>query len=110
MKRFTIVMAAAVLMAGWAWPGSSSSAGAATAGRYIVVLKDNVSSPSSVADEHARRYGAQVGFVYSNALNGYSAVIPNDRVAQVRSDSRVAFISEDRNVEAVVTTPILAGD
>ncbi|MDP8956549.1 MAG: S8 family serine peptidase [Actinomycetota bacterium] len=73
-------------------------------GRYIVVLKDSAGDPRGVADEHARKFNAGVGHVYRHALKGYSAVIPNDRVAALRRDSRVAFISEDRPVQALAQT------
>lgn len=63
--------------------------------RYIVVLKDNVSSPDAVAREHAERHGAGIGFVYGHALKGYSATIPTSRVASVRSDARVAYVERD---------------
>ena len=73
-------------------------------GRYIVVLKDSVGDSRRVANEHARAFNAGVGHVYQHALKGYSAVIPNDRVAAIRRDSRVAFISEDRPVQALAQT------
>ncbi len=71
--------------------------------RYIVVLKDAVDS-DAVANLHANRYGAQVDHVYNFALHGYSAVIPNDRVAALRSDENVSFVSEDGTVEALGQT------
>ncbi|MBD0356420.1 MAG: peptidase S8/S53 subtilisin kexin sedolisin, partial [Rubrobacter sp.] len=49
--------------------------------RYIVVLKESASDPGRAANGMARRYGLGVGFVYSHALKGFSAVIPNERVA-----------------------------
>jgi subtilisin len=83
-----------------------SPAGAARAsmGRYIVVLKDSVSNPGSVASQHSSAYGAQVRFVYRFALKGYAAALPTDRLAQLRQDPRVAFVSEDRAVHAVAQT------
>ena len=69
-------------------------------GRYIVVLEDSVANPARVANEHSRAHNASVSHVYGHALKGYAAVIPNDRVAALRRDSRVAFISEDRPVQA----------
>ena len=70
-------------------------AGAAGSGRYIVVLKDSVSSSKAVASEHARAHRAEIGFVYSHALKGYSAVIPDSRLSAIRSDSRVAYVEAD---------------
>jgi aqualysin 1 len=71
---------------------------------YIVVFKDSVSSPQAVANEHARDHGAQVRFVYTAALKGYAANIPNDRVAEVRSDDRVAYMERDQTATAVAQT------
>ncbi len=70
-------------------------------GRYIVVLKDSVSDPASVARQQAVAYGAELRFVYRFALKGYSAAVPTDRLAQLERDPRVAFVSRDRAVHAV---------
>ncbi len=72
--------------------------------RYIVVLRENVSDPGAIAREHAQRYGAQVGFVYTHALKGYSAVIPSQRVDEVRGDPRVAYLEIDGTVTATAQT------
>jgi subtilisin family serine protease len=69
--------------------------------RYIVVLNDNIRDPAAVADQHAREHGLQLGFVYSHAINGYSAVIPQHRVGAVESDPRVAYVESDGMVKAV---------
>src|SRR5215210_10660 len=63
--------------------------------RFIVVLEDDVSSPNDVADAHARRYGAAVTNVYSHALNGYAAKVPEQGVQGIRNDPRVAFVEQD---------------
>ena len=68
--------------------------------RYIVVLHDGVSQPAAVADEHRRRFGAQPTHVYSHALRGYAAVIPDHRVDDVRADARVSFVDADDPVRA----------
>jgi subtilisin len=72
--------------------------GAATTGRYIVVLNDSVSAPGEVAAEHARTTGARVRRVYRSALKGYSATLSSDRVAALRADPRVAYLAADRPV------------
>jgi subtilisin family serine protease len=81
-------------------PTSTASAEEGGAGRYIVVLKDGAGSPAAVAADHARNDGARVGFVYSHALHGYSAVIPDSHIAQVRADIRVAYVERDQVVHA----------
>jgi subtilisin family serine protease len=64
-------------------------------GRFIVVLDDDVSSPRDIADAHARRYNANVTNVYSHALNGYAARVPEQGLRGIRQDPRVAFVERD---------------
>ena len=73
---------------------------------FIVVLKDNVGNPQDVANEMARTQGLSVEHVYTTALKGFSATIPQARFDRIKGDARVQFISEDRVVEAFAqTTP-----
>ncbi len=67
---------------------------------FIVVLKDNVENPQDVANEMARTHGLSVEHVYTTALKGFSATIPQARLDKVKGDARVQFVSEDRVVEA----------
>lgn len=74
--------------------------------KYIVVLNDNATNPQAVASDMARTHGLAVEFVYSSALKGFSATIPQSRLDRIKNDSRVEFISEDKLVEAYSqTTP-----
>jgi subtilisin len=89
-------LAAALLVAcGAAFAQAQPPQNAAEEKRFIVVLEDDVSSPRSVADAHARRYGAAVTNVYSHALNGYAAKVPEQGVQGIRHDPRVAFVEQD---------------
>lgn len=81
-----------------------SSVTAPAAGRYVVVLEPTVSRSGVVAQEHSRRFGAQVSHVYRSAISGYAAAIPLDRLASVRSDPRVLFVAADTEVRAFDTT------
>jgi len=72
--------------------------------RYIVVLENRVDSPSRVANGIARRQNLDVGFVYSHALNGFSATIPEGRLAAVRANPLVAYVERDTPMHAVVQT------
>jgi subtilisin family serine protease len=70
--------------------------------RYIVVFEDGVQRPAAVANEHARENGLQVRFVYTSAIKGYAAAIPNDRALQrVENDPRVNYLEQDQVVRAV---------
>jgi subtilisin len=82
----------------------SAQASGPGADRYIVVLKDAVDS-NRVAEIHSARFGLAVGHVYSYALHGYSAVIPNSRLADVQSDPNVSFVSRDGEVTATAELP-----
>jgi subtilisin family serine protease len=93
MRRSTILVAVFAALV-FVLPLSALGAGAPRADRYIVVLKNAVDS-NAVANLHAERYGASVEQVWSSALHGYSAVIPNDRVAALRADQNVAYVELD---------------
>jgi subtilisin family serine protease len=92
--RLFALAALALAILATALPASARTERATGADRYIVVLKTGVDA-NAVAALHSQRYGAGVGFVYSSALKGYSAVIPNDRVAAVRLDENVAYVEAD---------------
>jgi subtilisin family serine protease len=74
-----------------------STAGAASEppGHYIVVFKDSVSDPGAVAQQHSRAHQAGVSHVYRRALKGYAATILANRLDDIRSDSRVAYVEAD---------------
>jgi aqualysin 1 len=68
---------------------------------YIVVLEESVDNPSQVAQGiDQRQEGFDVGFVYREALEGFSAEIPDDSVDDVRNNPKVAYVERDK----VVTT------
>jgi aqualysin 1 len=103
MHRLMIVLSLLVLaLIPAATAGSAGELG------YIVVLEDtaalgDTASSAAVAADHAARYGLNVGFVYSHALKGYSAVVPADSLAALRADSRVAYVERDSTVRANTT-------
>lgn len=71
--------------------------------RYIVILKDSVANPDTVAEEHGRKYGAKRSHIYRFALKGYAAEIPSTAVTKIASDPRVDAITEDGQVIAAAT-------
>jgi len=73
------------------------------ADRYIVVLKPGANA-RAVANEHAAAHAAVISFVYSHALRGYAATIPNARLAAVQADERVAYVEPDGEMSAVAQT------
>src|SRR5881397_1806145 len=68
----------------------------------IVVLKPGT-NPAAVAAEHTVRLGLQVGFVYTQALQGYSALVPASALDALRADTRVAYVERDQPVRALTT-------
>jgi subtilisin family serine protease len=86
---------------------SSPLQGAEGAGaeRYIVVLEDDVDNPSQVAGSiEQRQEDLDVGFVYGNALEGFSAEIPDEDLAAVRANPNVDYVEPDKRVHALYQT------
>jgi subtilisin family serine protease len=101
MRRRTVLLAAALAAFVAVMPLAAHAArGKGGTGRYIVVLKDAVDS-DVVAEQQSRKYGAAVDEVYKFALHGYAASIRKDKLTAIESDPTVAFVSEDRQVDAL---------
>ena len=98
-----ILLVAVLAMLACLLPVSAQAGNGAGADRYIVVLKDAVDS-NAVAALHAKKFGAAVDQVWSHAIHGYSAVIPNDRVAAVRLDANVSYVELDGDVSIAAQT------
>jgi subtilisin len=89
----TVVVLLSVVLLGHARPTLAN--GDHVPGHYIIELAPGVSS-ARVANEMARAHGLAVGHVYSHALNGFSARVPDARLQALRNDPRVINIDEDR--------------
>ncbi len=59
----------------------------------VVTLADGVSAAQ--ADDVARDHHARLGFVYSHALQGFSADVPEGRLNGLAHDRRVATVERD---------------
>ncbi|MEW6379423.1 MAG: protease inhibitor I9 family protein [bacterium] len=70
------------------------------AGRYIVVLEDNIPNPSGMAEEMAAGHGLALEHIYQHALKGYAATIPEHALADLKSDPTVKYIEPDSMVYA----------
>jgi subtilisin len=88
---------------------SAVAAASASAGSYIVVLKNTVVDPGAVAQQQAKDDSAQVSHVYHYALKGYAATIPDARLEAVKSDPRVAYVSPDTTFQATGTGTTASG-
>ncbi|MCU1587061.1 MAG: family peptidase [Frankiales bacterium] len=97
--RFRAVAAAAALSAGvaLALPAQASSPRIAPVSSYIVTL-----SPGSSAPAVARLAGrlGKVGFVYSNALNGFSIRIPTALAPALRALPGAVAVQRSQQVRA----------
>ncbi len=73
---------------------------------YIVVLDANANA-SDVAAQHARRYGAELSYIYTNALKGYAAVLPAGAVEGIARSPQVAWVEADgvATADATQTSP-----
>jgi subtilisin family serine protease len=97
MRRVPILLALLVLAL-----VPAATAGSVAPQGYIVVLGSGA-NPAAVAADHAQRLGVDVGFVYRNALKGYSALIPAGSLDDVSADPRVAYVERDSLQHATVT-------
>jgi hypothetical protein len=64
------------------------------ADRYIVVLDDNVDHPPQVASG-IEQENLDVGSIYDNAREGFSAEMPDQDLAAVRANPRVDYVVPD---------------
>jgi subtilisin len=76
------------------------------AGSYLVVLDH--SRPDAVAQEHARRHGAEVERVYRFALQGYAARMSDRAAAAIARDPRVVRV-EPETLESIQTQGLPTG-
>ena len=97
-RRIVVLFALALALASQA----AVARPAVSLGRYIVTLRDSVSDPAAVARAHSR-FGAHVSHVYSHALKGYSASLPQALLTMLASDSRVQSIERDGIMRADTT-------
>jgi subtilisin family serine protease len=73
-------------------------------GRYIVVFKNSVSNPAAEATNVMRGLGGQVDHIYSHALKGFAATLPEAALQGIRNNPNVDYIEQDQTV-ALNQTP-----
>src|SRR2546425_6933129 len=106
MKRIAITVSIAAVLAATRLPrmGQAGPPPQAAARDFIVVFYDDERDVDGLAAAHGRAYGASVSHLYHSALKGYAATISQARLGDIQRDPRVAFVSEDRPVQAVAQT------
>ena len=65
-------------------------------GHYIVVLKDSVKGPATVARNQVESKDGELGFVYRHAFKGYSAELSKSAAKALRNDPRVKYVDPVR--------------
>lgn len=67
-------------------------------GHYIVVFRQTVADAHSEALSLAKLHGGQVQHVYSHAIKGFSASLPDAAVQALKQNPNVDYIEQDRTV------------
>lgn len=75
------------------------------AGRYIVVFKANVSNPAAEAASVMRGLGGQVHHVYSHAIKGFAATLPDAALQSIRNHPNVDYVEQDQTVHMNQVSP-----
>jgi subtilisin len=82
--------------------GVAQAQGQGASASYIVVYKDGVPSDTKTTGL-ARALSIAPAFRYDAALGGFAARLNAEQLARVQADPDVAFVSEDRTVQATAT-------
>ena len=69
-------------------------------GRYIVTLKDGADS-NALSQRLTKQAGGKRGYVYSNALNGFSIEMPKAALNGLRNHPKVVLVEEDLAQQAI---------
>jgi len=69
-------------------------------GQYIVVFRDAVSDPVSLAQSLVQGQGGTLLRIYTSALKGFAARLPDVGVAALRQNPLVAYVEPDQTVSA----------
>src|SRR5215217_8337799 len=99
-RRLAAALAVSAAAAVCAAP--APAAAAPIPGSYIVTLSSG--DPVTVANEHARRFGADVDHLYRYSLRGYAAHMSATAAQRVAADSRVQTVVQDQTVAADAQT------
>ena len=73
-------------------------------GQYIVVFRNSVKHPGSLAQRQTGEANGDLGFVYRSALKGYSAELTPSAVKALRQDPRVKHVTPDREMSVDAQT------
>ena len=102
MRRF-VLPALALVTSAMLFAPASAAQFAEQRASFIVTLDDSVGHTTAVAAAHAQRFGGNVGYVYDNALKGYSVSLEKGQLGALMADPRVASVEVDRELTTTVT-------
>src|SRR5881409_2633209 len=83
-------------------PGNRTAAIEAVPGQYIVVLRDNVADPATVANELVTAAGGSLLRVYTSAIKGFAAQLSAPAAAALEGNPLVASVEGDQVMRADV--------
>src|SRR2546426_8786645 len=84
-------------------PGNRTAAIEAVPGQYIVVLRDNVADPATLANEVVPAAGGSLLRVYTIAIKGFAAQLSAPAAAALEGNPLVAYVEADQVMRADVT-------
>ena len=93
--RGAVGLAVAVFASALLFAGSGAAAGSGGKSTYIVVLNASAGSVPAVAQDHARRFGGELQFVYTHALRGYAISLPAGAAAAIARLPIVDYVEAD---------------
>ncbi|WP_137896122.1 S8 family peptidase [Ramlibacter sp. 2FC] len=67
-------------------------------GRYIVVFKASVANPAAEAAGLMQGRGGQLHHVYSRAIKGFAATLPDAALQAIRNNPNVSYVEQDQTV------------
>ena len=101
VRPFRVALAALSLLAGLLSAGAAFPAAKQT---YIVVLDAGAQNVPAVAADLARAHGGQVGFIYQQAIKGFSITVGPQGAAAIARNPQVAYVEADQVVSITAQT------
>ena len=100
--RYLFIAISIILLTGFL--STTATQAAPVNGQSYIIVFHATAEVQTVVPAVAKAYGLQTGFVYQHALKGFSAVVPEGKLAALQNDPRVAYVAEDliRRVDAQV--------
>jgi subtilisin family serine protease len=73
--------------------------------QYIVVLKEHVAHSANVAHRHEENRGAELGHIYGDSIEGYSAELTLSELKAIKQDPNVDYVERDSVLHADSQAP-----